>query len=181
MNPNVLIADSEEADRITCARVLKALGFETQVAESGPSALAILENRQVDIVLAAASLSGDKGLNWPKIIKEKYPSIDIVLMTETTATMSAGAYDGYVTKPFQVHEVKHLVERLMQKQELTRENRLLHEQLKTQQGFGSLVGTSSKMQDVYSRILKVAFKRHPVLILGESGTGKELAARAIHA
>jgi hypothetical protein len=60
------------------------------------------------------------------------------------------------------------------------EDRLLLEQLKTQQGFANLIGTSANMQAVYRLILKIAPKRCSVLIQGESGTGKELVARAIH-
>jgi len=52
--------------------------------------------------------------------------------------------------------------------------------VKVHEGFGNLIGTSAKMQKIYRLILKVAPKRHPVLVLGESGTGKELVARAVH-
>ncbi len=77
--------------------------------------------------------------------------------------------------------LRNAPDRLLEKHELVAENRLLREQLKAQQGLGSLIGNSAKMQNVYQLILKVAVKRHPVLIQGESGTGKELVARAIHA
>jgi len=60
------------------------------------------------------------------------------------------------------------------------EDRMLLEQLKTQQGFANLIGTSANMQAVYRLILKIAPKRCSVLIQGESGTGKELVAHAIH-
>jgi two-component system response regulator HydG len=161
------------------------LGFKTQVAESGAHALAILETQQIDIVLADVRLAEVGDLRLAKIIRQRYPGIDVVLMTDATARRPApaptpGAYDGYLTKPFRVDEIQPLFEGLVEKQKLTAENRLLHEQLKTRQGFASLIGTSTKMQDVYRRVLKVAAKRHPVLILGESGTGKELVARAIH-
>ncbi len=169
-----------------CAGVLKSLGFKTQIAEAGPRALEILHSQRIDIVLADARLAGFDDLELVKMIKEKYPGVDVVLMTES-ATMGAvvralqlGAY-GYVTKPLKVNELKHLAQHLVAKQELTAENRLLREQLKARHGFDSLVGTSEKMQNVFRLILKVAPSHHPVLILGESGTGKELVARAIHA
>ena len=50
----------------------------------------------------------------------------------------------------------------------------------TDQAFGGLVGNAPRMQKVYRWVLKVAPRRHALLIQGERGTGKELAARAIH-
>jgi DNA-binding NtrC family response regulator len=187
MHANVLIADSEEPARALCASVLASLGFKTVLAESGPRALAILESREVDIVLADAHLAGFDNHELVKTIKQRFPEVDVVLMTERAESATGSqalklrAYDGCVTKPFRVPEIQQLFGGLVERQELTRENRLLHEQLRTQQGFGSLIGTSTRMQDVYRRIIRVAAKRHPVLILGESGTGKELVARALHA
>jgi two-component system response regulator HydG len=94
-----------------------------------------------------------------------------------------GAYD-YISnlgRPFKAEDLKNLLGRLAERQQLASENRLLREEVGTVQGFGSLIGASEAMQEVYRTILRVAGKRHPVLILGESGTGKELVARAIHA
>lgn len=185
MNPSVLIAESDEPARTKGAEVLRALGFKTQLAASGPQALAVLEAHRVDVVLADMALAGVGGLELARIVKQKYPGTDIVLIADATVKAPAldkfTAHDGYVTKPLHPHELRPLLERLVERQELANENRLLSAQLKTQRGLGSLMGTSARMQEVYRRILKVAAQRHPVLILGESGTGKELVARAIHA
>src|SRR5579872_2644377 len=78
-------------------------------------------------------------------------------------------------------QLRALLEHMVERQRLAAENRLLREQLNTQKGLGNFVGNSPAMQQVYQTVLKVAERRHPVLILGESGTGKELVARAIHA
>ena len=64
--------------------------------------------------------------------------------------------------------------------QLTSENRILREQIKSKEGFGSIVGRSPEMEKLYRIISKAAHSSHPVLILGESGTGKELVARSIH-
>jgi len=63
---------------------------------------------------------------------------------------------------------------------LRSENRMLREQVKSKQGFGSIVGRAPEMEKLYRIIAKAAHSTHPVLILGESGTGKEMVARAIH-
>ncbi len=93
--------------------------------------------------------------------------------------MKHGAYD-YVTKPFNLEELRLLLERVLSHLQLTSENRLLREQVKSKEGFGSIIGRSPEMEKLYRIISKAAHSTHPVLILGESGTGKELVARSIH-
>jgi len=93
--------------------------------------------------------------------------------------MKHGAYD-YVTKPFNLDELRLLLERVLGHLQLASENRLLREQIKSKQGFGSIIGRAPEMEKLYRIITKAAHSTHPVLILGESGTGKELVARAIH-
>ncbi len=185
MGINVLIADEEQASRDLCVGILKGMGLETEVADSGTRALAILESGQIDIVLADVRMPGLSGLELLKIIREKYPETDVVLMTgygtvpASVEAIKTGAYD-YILKPLNVDVFTNVFRRLMEKQELSLENRLLREQLKTRRGFTGLIGTSAAMQKVFRLILKAGPKRQPVLIQGESGTGKELVARAIH-
>ena len=57
---------------------------------------------------------------------------------------------------------------------------MLREKIKSNQGFGSIVGRAPEMEKLYRIIAKAAHSGHPVLILGESGTGKEMVARGIH-
>jgi two-component system response regulator AtoC len=186
MSLEVLIVDDEESARRLCVEILDSLGFETQEAESAHRALAILESGHVDIVLSDVRMPGMNGMELLKIIKQKYPETEVVLVTgygtiqDSVEAMKLGAYD-YITKPFSIEDFKHTFERLIEKLELKTENRLLREQLKARKGFAGLVGTSAGMQKVFRLILMAAPKRQPVLILGESGTGKELVARAIHA
>jgi two-component system response regulator HydG len=185
MGTGVLVVDDEGTARTYCADALSELGFEAQAAESAKQALEMLESGQFDIVLADVRMPNTSGLDLLKTIRETYPDIDVVMMTgygtvaSVVQAMKQGAYD-YLTKPLKLDDLQHVFQRLVEKQALEAENRLLREQVKTRQGFANLIGTSPKMQKVYRLILKVAPKRHPVLIVGESGTGKELVARAIH-
>jgi len=185
MRTAVLVVDDEETARNFCADALNELGFEAQTAESAARALTMLESGEFDIVLADVRMPGMNGLELLRAVRQTYPDIDVVMMTaygtipSAVQAMKQGAYD-YLTKPIKLDDLKHVFQRLVERQELAAENRLLREQVKTHQGFANLIGTSPKMQKVYRLILKVAPKRHPVIIMGESGTGKELVARAIH-
>ncbi len=186
MNKNVLVVDDEQSVRGLCVETLKSMGFDTEAADSGTQALEILESGLTDIVLSDVRMPVMGGIELLKTIKKTYPEIDVVMMTGfgtipgSVEAIKMGAYD-YITKPFVIEDFKQVFERLAQKQDLTRENRLLREQLKTRRGYAGIVGTSVSMQKMFRMILKAAPKRHPILILGESGTGKELVARAIHA
>ena len=82
--------------------------------------------------------------------------------------------------PFNLEELRLLLEHVLGHLQLTSENRILREQVKSKEGFGSIVGRSPEMEKLYRIISKAAHSSHPVLILGESGTGKELVARSIH-
>jgi PAS domain S-box-containing protein len=66
------------------------------------------------------------------------------------------------------------------KDQLHHENVVLREQIDQAFMFEEIVGTSSAMQGVLSRLMKVAPTDSSVLVSGETGTGKELVARAIH-
>ena len=65
-------------------------------------------------------------------------------------------------------------------EKLKQENVALREEIDRASMFEEIVGTSSALQTVLSRISKVAPTDSTVLISGETGTGKELVARAIH-
>src|SRR5881398_2006995 len=93
--------------------------------------------------------------------------------------MKMGAYD-YVTKPFKIDELQLTVQRALDYQAALRENVYLRKELKNRYKFENIIGTSGKMQSVYSLISKVADTDSTVLIMGESGTGKELVARGLH-
>jgi len=183
---NVLIVDDEPLARQICVDILKPMDFETEVADSAARALEILERVHIDVVLTDVRMPGMSGVELLKIIKEKYPETDVLLVTgygtihDSVEAMKLGAYD-YITKPFSVDDFRRTFQRLREKQELLAENRLLRQQLKARKGFEGLIGTSAGIEKVLKLILKAAGKRQPVLILGESGTGKELVARAIHA
>jgi DNA-binding NtrC family response regulator len=93
--------------------------------------------------------------------------------------MKLGAAD-YLSKPFDIEELRIVVDRTLNSQDLEREVRQLRAQVVQRYAFHNLIGKSPSMQEIYAKIEQVADSRTTVLITGESGTGKELVAKAIH-
>jgi hypothetical protein len=125
------------------------------------------------------------GVEVLQAVKEISPRLAVVMMTahgtikSAVDAMKLGAFD-YVTKPFDVDEIKLTVKNACEHSRLIEENIQLKRALKSRYRFDEIIGDSGKMQEVYKIIERVADSPATVLVRGESGTGKELVARAIH-
>jgi two-component system response regulator HydG len=182
---NLLIVDDERSVRNACREVAFDLGFTTLAADSLDQANRTLETTHVDVVLLDLRLPGSGGLDVLRDLRRRRPETAFIVMTGFATVQSAveamktGVYD-FVTKPFNVEELRISLRRAADHVKLIRENRLLREQVRSKRGFGALVGHAPAMEKLYRIIAKASHSTHPVLILGESGTGKELVARSIH-
>ena len=181
----VLIVDDEPSMREMLAIALGDEGWEVHAAQDGEEALAKLAQQPFDVVVSDIRMPGVDGLELLGRAREQSPGTEVILITAHASTDSAieavrlGAYD-YVTKPFDVEELKVTVRHALEQQALQRENVLLRGELSRRHGSGNLVGNSDAMQRVFDLIRRVKDSTSTALIVGESGTGKELVARAIH-
>jgi two-component system, NtrC family, response regulator PilR len=181
----VLIVDDEPSMLDFLSLLLKDEGMEVTTAGSAAAARAGLAEGSPDLVLCDILMPDGNGLDLLKEIKQSDPHTSVIMMTAYTSTKSAieamklGAYD-YVSKPFDVDELKLLVQKALEKAELVDENVYLRRELEQKYTFSNIIGKSSQMQAVFSLIDRIARTSSTVLIYGESGTGKELIARAIH-
>lgn len=182
---NLLIVDDERALRDACKEVAESLGFTAFTADNAQAALRVLNLEVIDVVLMDMRLPGTNGLEVLKEIKRRGSDIAVIMMTAYASVntavhaMKQGAYD-YVTKPFNLEELRLLLGRVSAHVRLAAESKVLRESIKTPQSFSNIVGRTPEMEKMFRIITKVAHSTHPVLILGESGTGKELVARSIH-
>ena len=183
---NVLVIDDEKPIRATCRVVAESLGLHADVAENAGNAYKVLESEDIDVVLLDMKLPGSaSGLDMLNDIRSRYPNLVVIVMTgyatvkSAVQAMQSGAYD-YLSKPFNLEELRLTLQRAAAHFNLAAENRVLRAKLRSKEGFGAIIGRSPEMEKLYRFISKAANSHHPVLIQGESGTGKELVARSIH-
>ena len=185
MKSRLLVVDDELSLLEFLLLLLREEGYETEAAGSVTEAHEKLAAGTFDLVLCDILMPDGNGLELLREIREDYPQTAVIMMTAYASDKSAveamkrGAYT-YITKPFDIDELKVVIAGALEKRGLEAENLYLKEQLAQRYAPSNIVGRSPKMQEVFSLIERVAKTQSTVLVWGESGTGKELIARAIH-
>ncbi len=165
--------------------VLRREGHHVLLAETSEVALAVLEHETIDVLISDIRMPGMSGVDLLRAAKRLDPDMVGIMITAFASTETAvealrlGAYD-YITKPFDVEELKAKVRNALERRDLRQENVLLKRALRTASAFSNIVGRSKAMEAVFDLIETVAPTNSTILVTGESGTGKELVARAIH-
>jgi DNA-binding NtrC family response regulator len=187
----LLIVDDEEAARYGIRRALETFGCEISEADSAEAARALISDNNFDLLLLDVNLPGISGLEFLKELqtesennKTEAPLVIIITAhgSERLAVQAVkgGAYD-YVSKPFELDDLRLVVKNAFETIKLRRENRSLRRRIEIESSQrGALLGNSKAMQQVRATIEKVADTDATVLVRGESGTGKELVARELH-
>jgi two-component system NtrC family response regulator len=181
----ILIVDDEKNYPRILGAVLEEENFEIFTANSGPEAIEILANSDVDLVLTDMKMPVMDGIQLLEKIKTKDPELPVIMMTahgtvdKAVEAMQKGAYS-YILKPFDNDRLIIYVNKAISMYRVIKENRDLRNAVSSQYSFGNIIGKSKPMQQVFDMIRKVAPTSATVLIAGESGTGKELVAKSIH-
>ncbi|MEM6792540.1 MAG: sigma-54 dependent transcriptional regulator [Acidobacteriota bacterium] len=185
MSPKILVVD-DEASLVEFLRLLfEEEGYLVETAGSVGGAREKVAEETFDLVLCDILMPDGNGLEMLREIKQQTPHTAVIMMTAYTSTKSAieamklGAYN-YISKPFDVEELRIVARGALEKTDLETENVYLRRELEQKYQFSNIIGRSQKMQEIFSLIERVARTSSTVLIRGESGTGKELIARAVH-
>ncbi len=181
----VLVVDDERSMRELLSIVLRRDGYDVLIAEDGASGLELLKRERVDILITDIRMPQMNGVDVLREAKRIDPDIVGIMITAFAAAdtaieaMRLGAHD-YLSKPFDVDELKIKVRNALEQRQLRQENVLLKRALGTSHQFANIVGRSEKMLAIFKLIEQIARTDSTVLVTGESGTGKEWVARAIH-
>lgn len=180
----VLIIDDEPTQVSSLTFALEEEGYRVQGAGTGEAGLQAIAALQPDLVLLDLRLPDMDGLAVLEAIKRKDAAIHVIMISahgDTRAAVKAvkvGAAD-YLTKPFDLDELLHVMAATLERDRMTREIDFHRRAVLQHAG---LLGASAAMRELNTTIGRVAGSAAArVLILGESGTGKALVARAIHA
>ncbi len=181
---SVLVVDDEVGARESLRMILKK-DYEVFLARNAEEAFAQVKGHSPDVILLDIILPDIDGLKVLEIVKKNEPDALVIMITATKTVKTAveamklGAYD-YITKPFDIDELRLIVGRALSTRALQKEVIYLREEVDKNSGFGEMIGKSKGMRDIFHMIRQVADSKSTILVIGESGTGKELIARAIH-
>ncbi|MBI5657179.1 MAG: sigma-54-dependent Fis family transcriptional regulator [Geobacter sp.] len=183
--PKILICDDETEILRYLKKMLEGQGFGVETFTSGKVLLQRLESAvSADLLLQDVRMPDMDGIEVFRQVKILRPDLPVVIMTAygsidaAVEAIKLGAYD-YITKPFPREKILGVLDNLLEREHLRKENRHLREELHGGQS-DTMVFRSRKFQEVYDLTLQVAASDSNILILGESGTGKELIAATIH-
>lgn len=186
MKPAILIVDDDEVMRETLSDVFAKMDYEVFATGTGMETIQSIHRQLIDLVLLDIRLPDMDGITVLKKIKEIDTDLMVVMMTAysdvqtAVVAMKAGAYD-YINKPFELDELKMLIQKAVETQSLRNEVRRLRRQHEGEYSCVQIYGNSPQVESIRELIQMIAqTPRTPVLIQGESGTGKELAANAVH-
>ena len=184
---NVLIVDDESSQRTGMAGMVKAWGMTAETASDGREALEKLETFDADVIVTDLSMPHMDGQEFLKVLRDSEnapPAIVVTAFNRVETAVSVvhdlGAY-WFVEKPVRPAELQLLIRRAAATKRLVREKQGLVRQLQYKGALGDLIGTSPRMQEIFSILQQAAPSRASILISGESGTGKEVVARTLHA
>lgn len=183
---HLLLIDDEKNYLLVLETLLTEAGYAVTALNDPETALAFLEESEVDIVITDMKMPRISGREVLERVKKNWPHIPVLIMTAFGSIESAveamryGAFN-YITKPFSNDELLLSIQNAAELARAHRQYQLLRESLEERYGKHQIIGRSRAIRDMLALVDRAGPSRATVLITGESGTGKELVARAIHA
>ncbi len=181
----ILVVDDDEAMREVLEMRLQEWGYDVCLAGDGLEGKDKAETYDPDLVISDVIMPQVSGMELLRDLKAGDPERPIILVTAQASidlavdAMKQGAQD-FVTKPIDYQKLRAILRDVEEKLAMRRESQRISSLLDSGAGFGSFIGISKPMKEVYELMSSISANDASVIITGESGTGKELAARTIH-
>ena len=181
----ILVVDDDESIRKLLSVVLARDGYLITTAEDGIQAVEVFKEQAADIVLMDIRMPGLNGLEAMQQMQLIRPGATIILMTAFAELETAiqaikmGAFD-YVIKPFDLAEIRLLVERAWQMRDMRRQINVLKDELSDSYRVDRILTNDPAMLALCAATERASKSSATVVILGESGVGKELLAASLH-
>ena len=182
----ILVVDDQRNVRTTLGMMLRGASHEVEEAADGTEGSELGSKEAFDVVITDLRMGQVTGIDVLRAVKEAQVNTEVIVMTaygtieSAVEAMRLGAFD-YVQKPFTEQELLVKVDRALERRRLSGQVSLLASEFREKYRFENIIGRSSAVRDVLSRIVRIAPTDATVLITGESGTGKEMVAKAVHA
>jgi len=181
----ILIVDDEKNMRWVLGQALTSEGFEVVEAADGKEALASVAEQEPEVMVLDHRMPEPDGMEVLRRLRSQGATFPVIMLTAhgnvatAVEAMKAGASE-YLTKPFDLEELKLAITKSLEYRELAAEVERLREEVQKDYDVQGIVASDTRMLDILETVRKVASTSATVMIYGESGTGKELIARAIH-
>ena len=186
MKHKILIVDDDQAIRTMLNKVLTQEGYDVVMAFDGEDGVQMVENENPDLIFLDIGLPGINGIEALGKIKKDNPDQAAIMITaegsieSAVAAMKAGARN-YITKPFNIDEIRLLATETLETVRLRREVHILRSTQRETFSLDDVIAQSASFKKVIHLAQRIAqSETTTVLIEGDSGTGKEILAKLIH-
>ncbi len=185
MKRSVLVVDDDPRIRTSLVSALQGGGMTIRAADSAESALAALGKEPTEVVLTDVKMPGMSGLDLLRMLKDRSPDLDVILMTAyddlptVAEAMREGAAD-FLVKPLDLHQLRSVLDRVFEDRQARKRMKVSKVDSEQRGAADRLVGRDPQMVQIFKLVGQVSSTRTNVVIRGDSGTGKELIARSIH-
>src|SRR3989337_2192950 len=178
MKKSLLIAEDDEHIPELLLNVFSRPDLHIHAARSGTEAIGLIDQHDIDVVLTDLVMPGGDGLAVLSHAKKTLGNCEVILMTgygtveNAVQAMKLGAFH-YITKPFKVVEVVHLVDRALEMTEMKKENIHLKQQAIGRYQFENIIRISEPIRRVLSLVPKVAGGGAPTPLPAGAGHREE--------